>query len=90
MTTYVGENDATQQFRQHFFNFYWVFMCNYYINLQFCWRIVDPGFILPTKKVQTAFGKEKMLAIFHRHRYFDNIAKKGYPKRDAGITFNPR
>ena len=67
-------------FANIFHDLYWVFIYNHYINLQFCWRIADPGFILPTKKVQTAFMKEKMLAIFRRHRYFDNIAKNGIQK----------
>ena len=61
-----------------FDGFDWDFICYYYIILHFCWHIADPGFILPTKKVLTAFGKEKMLATFRRHRYFDNITKKGY------------
>ena len=67
-------------FANIFYDLHWVFIYNNYINLQFCWRIAVLGVILPTKKVQTAFMKEKMLEIFRRHRYFDNIPKKGYQK----------
>ena len=48
-------------FANIFDGFDWDFICYYYIILHFCWHIADPGFILPTKKVLTAFGKEKML-----------------------------
>lgn len=67
-------------FANIFDGFDWDFVYDYYIILHFCWHIAVPCFILPTKKVLTAFRREKMLATFRYQHHFDNITKKGIRK----------